>query len=157
MVPTTLIAQHDNLRIVEHLREAFEIRGAMSNFSELADKYAIAFKRPGEVWDITVEKATGHAIARSEQYGFVAILNNLHRARYTGPVWSWVIDLSALLIVLACATGFILWLALPNRRKLGVAFLVLGALATMVVIYFFVPGPDSPLPALPMLDASSAR
>ncbi len=142
-VPPPLIAQHDNLRIVEHLRETLKIRGAMTNFSDLSDEIAVAFKEPGQVWDITVAKDTGRVIARHERYGATAILNNLHRGRYTGPAWSWVIDFSAALIVLACVTGFVLWLALPRRRQLGIAFLAVGTVATMAVIYFFVPGPDT--------------
>lgn len=147
-VPVALIAAHDELRIVEHLRQTFAIKGAMTDFTEIADEFAIAFKEPGQVWDITVAKGTGLVAARNEQYGFIAILNNLHRGRYTGPAWSLVIDFSALLIVLACLTGFVLWLALPRRRQLGIAFLAVGTVATMAVIYLLVPGPDArPTPA----------
>ena len=141
-VPPALIASHDNLRIVEHLRQTLGIHGAMANFADIDDEYAIAFKEPGQIWDITVTKSTGRVAAHNEQYGLIAIINNLHRGRYTGPAWRWVIDFSAALIVIACLTGFILWLAVPRRRQLGIAFLVVGTAATMAVIYFFVPGPD---------------
>jgi hypothetical protein len=144
-VPLPLLAAHDHLRVVEHLRKEFGIRGAMNNFSDLADELAIAFKEPGEVWDITVAKSTGRVIARQEQYGAIALINNLHRGRYTGAAWSWVIDISASLIVLACVTGFVLWLALPPRRQVGIAFLVVGTLATMAMVRFFVPGHDAPI------------
>ena len=143
-VPPALLAPHDDLRIVEHLRQAFAIRGAMTSFSDVGDEFVIAFREPGQTWEISVEKATGRATAHHEQYNLAAVIDNLHRGRYTGPAWSWVIDLSAVLIVLACATGFVLWLALPRRRQLGIAFLALGTVAAMVVIYFFVPGPDAP-------------
>ncbi|MEO7411791.1 MAG: PepSY-associated TM helix domain-containing protein [Opitutaceae bacterium] len=142
-VPMALITAHDELRIVEHLRQAFSIKGAMTDFTEIPDEFAIAFKEPGQVWDITVAKGNGQVTARREEYDFVAIINNLHRGRYTGPAWSLVIDFSAILIVLACLTGFVLWLALPKRRQLGIAFLALGTVATMAVIYALVPGPDA--------------
>ncbi len=147
-VPPALIAQHDTLRIVEHLRQTFGIHGAMTDFSEVADEFEISFKEPGQLWDITIAKATGHVAAHNDQYNFVAVIDNLHRGRYAGAAWGWVIDFSAALIVLACATGFVLWLALPRRRQLGIAFLVLGTAATMAAIFFFVPGRDaSPKPA----------
>ncbi|MEO5959209.1 MAG: PepSY-associated TM helix domain-containing protein [Opitutaceae bacterium] len=142
-VPLALIAKRDELRIVESLREAFRIRAAMTNFSDQDDEYYVSFKSPGELWEISVVKATGKVRARQEAYNFTAIVNNLHRGRFSGPAWSWVIDLSAALIVLACLTGFVLWLALPRRRQFGIVFLVAGTLATMAVIYFFVPGPDA--------------
>ena len=142
-VPPALIAAKDDLRIVEHLRSAFAIRGAMSSLADTGEELVIAFREPGQTWEITIEKSTGHATAQNEQFNFAAVINNLHRGRFTGPAWDWVIDLSALLIVLACLTGFILWLALPKRRQLGIAFLVFGTVATMAVIYFFIPGPDA--------------
>jgi uncharacterized protein len=144
-VPLPLVAQRDGLRIVEHLRQTFGIRAAMTNFGDQEDEYYVSFKSPGELWEISVAKATGKVRARQEAYNFTAIVNNLHRGRFSGPAWSWVIDISAGLIVLACATGFVLWLALPRRRQLGIVFLLAGTLATMAVIYFFVPGPDAPI------------
>jgi uncharacterized protein len=146
-VPTALLAQRDHLRVVEHLRKELRIRGAMHNFTDLPDELAIAFKEPGEVWDISIAKSTGRVTARQEQHSVIAVLNNLHRGRYTGPAWSWVLDLGAILIVLACVTGFVLWLALPPRQKLGIALLVAGTLATFGVIKFLVPGPDVAIPA----------
>lgn len=141
-VPPALIAQHDALRIVELLRRTFQIHGAVANYDEVENEIGIAFKEPGQIWEISIDKTTGHAAAHHEVYNFAALINNLHRGRYTGAAWSWVIDGSAALIVLACLTGFVLWLALPRRRRLGIAFLVLGTLGTMGVIYFLVPGPD---------------
>jgi uncharacterized protein len=142
-VPLTLIAADDRLRVVEHLRGSLNIRAAMTNFGDLGDEYDISFKSPGELWEVSVAKQTGKVRARQEAYNLMAIANNLHRGRFSGPAWSWVIDLSALLIVLACVTGFVLWLALPKRRQLGIAYLAVGTLATLAVIYFFMPGPDA--------------
>jgi hypothetical protein len=146
-VPLPLLAQRDHLRVVEHLRKEFGIRGAMDNFADLPDELAIAFKEPAEVWDISIAKATGLVTARQEQHGWVALINNLHRGRYTGPAWRWVIDFSAIVIVLACLTGFVLWLALPPRQKLGIALLVAGTIGTLALLKFLVPGPDVAIPA----------
>ena len=54
-----------------------------------------------------------------------------------------MIDASAVLIVLACLTGIVMWLALPKRLKLGTAFLVLGTLAVIMTYLILVPGPDA--------------
>lgn len=142
-LPAELLARPEGLRVVEHLRQTYGIRGAMTDYSEMTDEFAIAFKDPGQLWEVTIDRASGRVTVHNEQYNFIALLNNLHRGRYTGAAWSWVIDFSAILIVLACLTGFVLWLALPRRRQLGIAFLVLGTVATMAMIYFFVPGPDA--------------
>jgi hypothetical protein len=140
--PLELVAKKDALRIVEHLRQSQHITGAMTGFDELEDKFSIGFKSPGQLWEIEVDKATGATRVHEETFNFVALINNLHRGRYAGGSWRWVIDVSALLIVLACATGFVLWLALPKRRQLGVLVLALGTLGTLLTYWALVPGSD---------------
>ena len=139
-----LLANSDGLRIVEHLRNTYHITGAMTDYDETADRLSLAFKQPGQTWEVTIGKPAGKTTIHAEAFNFAAIINNLHRGRYAGPVWHWVIDASALLIVLACATGIILWLALPRRRTLGLIALGLGIASTVGVVYALVPGPDTP-------------
>ncbi len=144
--PAALITANDQLRIVENLRQAHGVTGALTSFDDFEDEYSAGFKSPGQIWEVRIAKKTGATAIHHESFNLAAIVNNLHRGRYTGPAWRWIIDLTALLICLACATGFILWLALPHRRKLGVALLVLGTAATLAIALFLIPGPDKPLP-----------
>ena len=153
--PQNLIAASDALRIVEHLRAMFRITGALTDYDAGDDKLSISFKEPGQIWEVVIEKSTGRTSVHAEAFNFAAVINNLHRGRYSGPAWRWVIDASALLIVLACATGIVLWLALPRRRLVGIVALAVGILGTLGVIYALVPGPDAP-PAKPAVDAPAA-
>ena len=157
-MPLELIGSNDSLRTVEHLRSAFPVRGAVTSYDSFDEQIMVAFKSPGGIWEIVIEKKTGLTSAHQELFNWAAIVNNLHRGRYTGQAWRWVIDLSALLIVLACLTGFILWLALPKRRKLGIVFLVLGTVATIAVIFWLVPGEDAKVgvPAAETAEAATA-
>jgi hypothetical protein len=66
-------------------------------------------------------------------------LNDLHRGRDAGEAWRWVIDISAVLILLALVSGVILWLALPKRRTLGIVSLVLGGAVTVAFYLILVP------------------
>lgn len=140
--PLELIAKNDPLHIVEHLRTTFKIHGAMTSFDALEDSLSIGFKEPGQVWEVEIEKSTGKTSVHSEAFNFVAMINNLHRGRYSGPSWKWVIDISAILIVIACFTGVVLWMVLPKRRKLGLAAMLGGTIVTVAVYIWFVPGPD---------------
>ncbi|MEI6861899.1 MAG: PepSY-associated TM helix domain-containing protein [Verrucomicrobiota bacterium] len=143
--PLELVAKKDALRIVEHLRQSQHVTGAMTAFDELDGKFSVGFKSPGQIWEIEIDKATGATRVHEETFNFFALINNLHRGRYSGAAWRWVIDLSAILIVLACATGFVLWLALPKRRKLGVLVLLLGTLGVVAIYLALVPGQDAPV------------
>jgi hypothetical protein len=140
--PVELLAKTDHLRVVEHLRSTFQITGAMSHLDDEDQSLAVAFKAPGQTWEVQIDKASGDTKVHQELFNFTAVINNLHRGRYSGRAWSWIIDISAVLIVLACATGVILWLALPKRRKLGIAFLIVGTVITYGVYQLWVPGAD---------------
>jgi uncharacterized protein len=154
--PVELLAKGDGLRIVEHLRATFHVTGAMTDFADEGEKFSISFKDPGQLWEIEIEKATGKTSIHNEAYNFAAIINNLHRGRYAGPAWSWIIDISACFIVLACLTGIVLWLALPQRRKFGVRALLLGTVGVLLIYHFLIPGPNAAVPAGKPVETKSA-
>jgi hypothetical protein len=141
-IPKDPVVKGDRLAVVEQLRQSYRISGAVTSYDDFEDEVTISFKEPGQIWEIRVSKAAGKVDVHHETFNFAALINNLHRGRYSGESWRWVIDVSALLIVLACVTGFFLWLALPRRRRAGIAFLAVGTLVTLGVIYLFVPGGD---------------
>jgi hypothetical protein len=141
-IPKDPVVKGDRLAVVEQLRTSYRITGAVTAYDDFEDEVSIAFKEPGQIWEIRVAKANGKVDVHHETFNFAALINNLHRGRYSGESWRWVIDVSALLIVLACVTGFFLWLALPRRRRAGIAFLAVGTLITLGVVYLFVPGAD---------------
>lgn len=140
--PKDLIAKNDRLMIVEHLRKTFRIHGAMTSFDELDQTLSVGFKEPGAIWEIEISKNSGLTNVHNETFNFIALINNLHRGRYAGAHWRWVIDISAILILIACVTGVVLWMALPKRRKLGIAAMLIGTIATLAIYGWLVPGPD---------------
>jgi len=155
-VPVDLVQKTDTLRIVENVRQIFHISGAMTSFDELDDHYSAAFRSPGESWDVEIEKSSGRATLHIEAYNFFAVLNNLHRGQFTGWGWHVIIDICAILIVVACLTGVVLWLALPKRRRLGTAILAIGTVGALVVYLFLVPGADE-VAAHPKVAAPAAQ
>lgn len=155
--PLELITKNDQLRIVEHLRTTFKIHGAMTSFDALEESLSIGFKEPGQVWEVEIEKSTGKTSVHSEAFNFIAMINNLHRGRYSGESWKWVIDISAILIVIACFTGVVLWMVLPKRRKLGLAAMLGGTIVTVAVYIWLVPGADQHREPPPSETAANAQ
>ncbi len=154
-VPAALAAKGDSRQLVEYVRQNFHVSGAMTNFNDEGDRSAIAFRSPGETWDIEVDKSTGQATIHTEAFNFIAVLDNLHRGQYTGAAWRFIIDVSAVLFVVACLTGLVLWLALPKRRRLGTVALALGTLGALLIYCFMVPGKDET--TLPIITAAPAN
>jgi hypothetical protein len=140
--PAELVAKNDRLGVVEHLRRAFGISGALTGYDDLGEKLSIGFREPGRNWEVEIEKNSGKTSVHQEAFNFTALINNLHRGRYAGAAWKWIIDICAVLIVIACITGSVLWMALPKRRRLGIGALALGTIGTLVVYVLLVPGKD---------------
>lgn len=73
-----------------------------------------AYQGPGYHATVFADLTTGAVEITERDAGIVATLNDLHKGRYSGGVWSLVIDISAVLMILFVLSGAIL--VLPNRR-----------------------------------------
>lgn len=120
----------DRLAVVEHLR-ASGARGAVTSFRIDADECVVVFKGAGYVADAVIDRATASFELTETRKGVVAVLDDLHKGRDTGPVWSVFIDVAAVVVTCAGLTG--LWLLCHVRRRVG-AGLVLVALGTAVPV-----------------------
>ncbi len=129
----------EKLSIVEQLRENHSIRGFVSEFD--ADEYQlmIGFNGPAYMAYATIERETGDYELTETLLGFIAILNYLHKGRDTGEIWSWVIDISAMILVLSSISGFYLILGLKNRRSNGIKLGIAGVVILLLAYSFFVP------------------
>ncbi len=62
-----------------------------------------------------------------ERRGLFAVVNDLHKGRDTGPIWSAVVDASAALTAMASVTGLLLLFYVKRRRALGLLTALVGA------------------------------
>jgi uncharacterized protein len=129
----------DKLGLVEMLRAHEHVHGAVSDFRVDDAQIAISFRAPGYTADAFIDRDSGKYDLTEVNNGFVAVINDLHKGRDAGKVWSMVIDVSAILLVLVSLTGLVLIWFIHKRRTSG---LLLAALATIVgwaLWRFFVP------------------
>ena len=66
--------------------------------------------------------------------GFLSLIGDLHKGRHSGEAWSWVIDISAVLMIFFAITGMIILFQNRKKRLVGIWLTVLGV-ATPAVIY----------------------
>lgn len=88
---------------------------------------------------VTVFPETGVMEVVYQKGTMIAILNDLHKGRHSGGVWSWVIDVSAVLIGIVSLTGLFLLFQLVKRRTSGLILVLLGTLLPVVIFYLWVP------------------
>ncbi|MGG7604370.1 PepSY-associated TM helix domain-containing protein [Massilia sp. BKSP1R2A-1] len=82
-----------------------DVRGKRAEWSE-QDAY-IALPRPGgDAW-LRIAVDGGAEYERTDR-GWISWLNDMHKGRNTGEVWSWFIDIFAIACVIFCLTGFLI-------------------------------------------------
>ena len=129
----------DRLAVAETLRSRHALRGAVSDFRSDDLETTVSWKGPGYAADAVVARDSGRYTLSVTRHGVVDILNDLHKGRDTGPVWSLVIDLSAVLLVIAALTGFLLVFWIRRRRLPGVLVALGGMLAILAAVAWLVP------------------
>lgn len=127
------------LEVVEHLRQAHGLRGAVSEFRIDEFECMVLFKGPGYSADVFVDRVTGAYTVTQTAMGLVAVMNDLHKGRDSGQVWSWVIDVTALLMVFTSVTGLVLLFYLRLKRFSGVVTAVVGTIVFIVIGMLWVP------------------
>jgi hypothetical protein len=125
--------------LVEYFRARKGIQGAVADFRVDELECDISFKGPGYAADAVIERSSGQYRLTITRMGLVAVLNDLHKGRDTGPVWGKVIDLSAVLMTFVSLTGMVLIFFLYKRRLSGLLVLGSGAVIFFLVYRFWVP------------------
>ncbi len=128
-----------DLEIVEHFRTRHQLRGALENIITDEFQCVVSFKGPGYSADAFIDRETGEYTLDESSLGFVPLINDLHKGRDSGPIWSLVIDLSAVLMVLVSLSGTALILFLKRYRVSGLIILCGGAIVAFLVYFYGVP------------------
>ncbi|MBW8882032.1 MAG: PepSY-associated TM helix domain-containing protein, partial [Asticcacaulis sp.] len=97
------------------------------------DEIYVDLATPGVDASITLGR-DGSLVYERTTRGAIAVLNDLHKGRHAGPVWSFFIDMLALACFVFAATGLgLLWLYSRNRRITWP--LVAAGLAVPLILY----------------------
>ena len=127
------------LEIVEHLRQADGVRGALTDFRVDDSQCAVSFKGPGYTADAFIDRSSGKYELTETRLGFGAIVNDLHKGRDAGPVWKLMIDIAAVLMTLVSMSGMVLIFFLQKRRVPGLMLFAAGGLLCYAIYRIFVP------------------
>ena len=121
------------LDIVEFFRNQYHVKGAVNELRIDDSQVSVSFKGPGYEGDVYITRETGSFELTQTRTGFVGFMNDLHKGRDTGKTWSWVIDVSAIFLVLVSVTGLVLLLFLKKKRRNGLLIGVTGLLLLYII------------------------
>jgi uncharacterized protein len=127
------------LEVVEHLRENHHISGAVGEFAIDEYQCTISFNGPGYTADVFVNREDGTYEISETQTGIWGVMNDLHKGRDSGKGWGWLIDISAVLMVLVSMSGLLMLFFLKKKRFSGILMIVLGGIAVWLIYWLMVP------------------
>jgi hypothetical protein len=133
-VPLELLAHPVKTAIENQIRGALSIRSHATDYHEDADQIQITFAVPGRRTIVTVNRADGKADVEAENRGIFGKIDDLHKGFDSGPVWYWLIDITAILLTISSLTGMVTLLALRARRRSG---FIVGSLAIAMLIAIY--------------------
>lgn len=133
---TNKIAQ---LEIVEFLRKTYQVKGVVSEVRIDDYEVSVSLKGPAYSCDAFINREDGSYEVSEVKMGIMAIMNDLHKGRDSGKGWGWVIDLSAVFLILVSLSGLILLCFIKKKRVAGFITGVVGLLICYLIYIVFVP------------------
>lgn len=121
----------------EWLDSQLDIRigGRTAEFSE--DEVYVSLPEPGgDAW-LSIDRASGDVTYERSRRGWIAYLNDLHKGRSTGVIWSWFIDIFAGACLIFALSGLLL-LKLHSKNRISTWPMVgLGLFIPFILLLIF--------------------
>jgi hypothetical protein len=127
----SLVANADQDAIAGELRRRLAIRSPVTEYRAGDQEVDVTFAAPGSRVQVTIDRGDGTAHVERETRGLIGRIDDLHKGLDSGRVWSWIIDMTAVLLICSALTGIATLLSLPKRRVRG---LLAGAVAFGVLL-----------------------
>ena len=125
----------DFLAITEYIRNTHDVSAPVGDYSATDTTGTIGFKGPGYASDLLFDVTTGRYTLTVDELGFVAVMNDLHKGRDTSSAWGWVIDISAIVLVVVAITGLAIQLLTRKRRRRALIFAGAFTLISVVLMW----------------------
>jgi hypothetical protein len=92
------------------------------------------FKAPGYAADAFIDVKTGQYQMTIVEEGKLSVMNDLHKGRSAGKLWSTLIDASAVLLTIISLSGLGLLFFLKRIRTGGLIVVGVGALVLIAAV-----------------------
>jgi hypothetical protein len=139
VLPADILERPDQSVLGKRIRETLGVRSPVTDYREDPDQIQVTFAAPGHRTVVTVDRARRSGEVETETRGLLGKLDDLHKGFDSGPAWSSMIDLTAVLLVLSAVTGMATLLSLRARRRGGFIVAALGVVSIVALYLIWVP------------------
>lgn len=91
----------------------------------------------GDAW-VSIDRASGDITYEVTDRGWISYLNDLHKGRHTGHVWSLFIDVFAVACIVFCITGLLLLQMYAKGRSMTWPLVGFGLALPVLLAAFFI-------------------
>jgi hypothetical protein len=102
------------VNISEVIEQKLSISLSHSVIESSKNELFYSIKKAGKNTAISLDLVSGELFFEYTNYGWWALMNDLHKGRNTTVFWGWIIDITSVLCIFFALTGFIL--AMPQKR-----------------------------------------
>ena len=120
------------VKVTEEIEKKLSLSLNNAAIESMSDELFFSIKKAGENIAITLDLTNGELFLEHTDYGWWALVNDLHKGRNTSTLWSWIIDITSVLCIVFAISGFIL--AMPQRRFNRTLSLSLGVTVAIIFI-----------------------
>ena len=89
----------------------------------------------GDAW-MSIDFTTKELIYENTYRGTIAFINDLHKARHTGSLWAWYLDITSAAIIFFSLTGLVLLYIHAKRRKLTWPSVLTGLFIPVIIALY---------------------
>lgn len=124
--------------VADWVESSLGVRDAGRDAEWSEDEVYLSLPRPGgDAW-LSIDRKSGAVRYERTDRGWVSYLNDLHKGRNAGPIWSAFIDVFAGACVLFAGTGLFLLKMHAPRRPSTWPLVALGLVLPVVLLIIFV-------------------
>lgn len=127
------------MRLADAVAAKTSPRGAYKSGEIIDSEAQLRFEGVSGTTDVTIDLKTGSTDVMTARASFLQVVNDLHRGKNAGQVWSAIIDISAILILLMSALGYVIFLSLRFRMRTALVLTAISFLGLVGIYAAFVP------------------
>lgn len=121
--------------ILTYLRSKQDLVGRYQSSEVMDNEVMIRLQSPAGSTDLLIMLDNGEAEITQKPASTVSLLNDLHKGKNTSTAWSWLIDITAILIMTLSVAGYILFLSIKPRLFTHLALTAISIALLMLLIW----------------------
>ncbi|MCU4581698.1 PepSY-associated TM helix domain-containing protein [Acinetobacter gyllenbergii] len=122
--------------ILDFVRDKQPLIGRYKSSEVMDGEVMIRLESPAGSTDLWVLMDEGQVEITQKPASTVSLLNDLHRGKNVGATWHWLIDISAIIIILLSLAGYILFLTIKTRLITHLLLTAASLLTIILLIWF---------------------